>query len=61
MSEETDIIMQLVETIGSAIISGDWKVDGVNDPDAIMRRACAYLEQMGYVPDCVTGETFIRV
>lgn len=60
MDEETEIIMQLLETMNAAITAGDWKVDGANDPELPMRRASAYLEQRGWVPDGITGETWVK-
>lgn len=44
MSAES-IIENLLETIRVAINSGDWKVDGANDPDLIIYTATSYLER----------------
>lgn len=60
MDEETEIIMQLLEAMNAAIAAGDWKIDGACDPDMAMRRATAYIEQRGYAPDGITGETWVK-
>jgi hypothetical protein len=60
MNEEVEIIISLLETMNAAIDAQDWKVDGANDPDLAMKRASAYLKQRGYIPDGLTGETWIK-
>lgn len=44
LAAANSIIAQLTETITAAIESGDWKVDGANDPDSILKMARRHLE-----------------
>lgn len=49
------VIVDLLNCIHCAIESGDWKVDGACDPDAIINRAEKYLFSDGWCKDEETG------
>ena len=58
-NEITETLKELVETVEQAIRTGDWDVDGRNDPDMILHRAESILKKCGYRRDGLTGEEFI--
>jgi hypothetical protein len=58
-NEIADILAQLVETVEQAIRSGDWDVDGRNDPDMILYRSESILKEYGYRRDSLSGEEFL--
>jgi len=37
--EIKDVVEELVEIIQTAILAGDWKVDGACDPELVIQRA----------------------
>lgn len=58
-TQETELIKALLECVEQAIRTGDWNVDGRNDPDMILERAEGILIEAGYRRDGWTGEEFI--
>lgn len=55
--EKLRFIADLVDCIETAIKAGDWKVDGVCDPEALLEGARFMLKKNGYKQD----DRFIEV
>ncbi len=53
MSNACDALARLVETVEQAISAGDWKVDGVCDPDADLEYARHALRNNGWTKNSV--------
>ena len=53
--EAAEIVRDLLETMQAAIAAGDWKVDGVCDPDMAIKRAETFMYDQGYSLDGLTG------
>lgn len=45
MKDAEEILTQLVECVEAAVESGDWKVDGANDPASIVEQAKRILKE----------------
>jgi len=58
-NEITETLKELVESVEHAIRTGDWDVDGRNDPEMVLSRAESILKDCGYRRDGLTGEEFI--
>jgi len=43
-----DELKNLLEAVEAAIASGDWKVDGTCDPDAVIQRAKKAIEKLNW-------------
>lgn len=59
-TETTELIVRLLSSMEAAIESGDWKVDGANDPDCVMHNADRFLRNSGYTRDGLTGTEWIK-
>ena len=58
--DNIEILADLCSSVNFAIKSGDWKVDGRNDPDYILSVASATLEQEGWHLDGITGDEWLE-
>lgn len=52
---QLEIILNLLDVIETAIKSGDWVVDGANDPDIVINQTHRYLRSRGYVQNSIDG------
>lgn len=47
------LIADLLDSINEAILSGDWYVDGANDPDSLLYTASIFLKDRGWTQNTI--------
>lgn len=57
---EFETLKELAESVLLAIDSGDWKVDGRNDPELILDRVNRIMTRRGYTLDGLMGLEYVR-
>jgi len=60
MSEEIETLKDLAESVLLAIDSGDWNVDGRNDPEIYLDRIKRIMARNGYTLDGLCGLEYVR-
>jgi len=59
-NSELQILKDLAESVLFAIDSGDWQVDGRNDPELCLERVKTIMARNGYKLDELCGYEFVR-